>query len=197
MEEIAMGNVQIDFKIIEFESIKNVIIQKLPLFLEADKRSYAKLVIDYGMKNMLNKINNLQDLKFYATTLQICKEFAEKNQLQDLLDYCSIWNRAGVEKLNAIKSQNNNSYDEGLGNNIRNHLNNYAEVLDSKMKDIEMIRIIVDKLTDLYIFIEQKGNQIYPPQELEEVKKIINQQLSLANLTISVSDELDADLRIR
>jgi len=165
--------------------------------LDADKRSYAKLVIDYGMQKILDKTNNLQDLNFYADTLQICKEFAEKNQLQDLLNYCIIWNRAGIEKFNAIESQNNNRYDEGLGNNIRNHLNNYAEVLDNKMKDIEMIRIIVDKLTDLKIFIEQKGNQIYPPQELEEVKKIINQQLSIANLTISVSDELDADLRIR
>ena len=192
-----MGNVQIDFKLINFESIKKVIVQKLPLFLDADKRSYVIQVIDYGMKDMLNKSNNLQDFKFYANTLQICKEFAEKNQLQDLMDYCTIWNRIGIEKIKAFKTQKSNSYDEGLGNNIRNHLNNYAEVLDNKMKDIEMIRIIVDKLTDLSILIEQKGNQIYPPQELEEVKKIINQQLSVAKLTISVSDELDADLRIR
>lgn len=190
-------NNSIDLNILDCQSYSNIIKERLPMFLDEKTKAYARMFIEGAMKSLLEKVNNIQTLQIYANTLNMCREFATQNQLEVLQNLCIIWNRKGIEKFNAIKSQNNNNYDEGLGNNIRNHLNNYAEVLDSKMKDMEMIRIIVDKLTDLNIFIEQKGNQIYPPQELEEVKKIINQQLSIANLTISVSDELDADLRIR
>ena len=179
------------------EITSKLIVERLKMFLDEKTKSYAKIYLEISMNNILEESTSYEDFKIFANTIDICKEFAKKNNISELLNYCTLWNKMGVEKYKTLNNSKRIQTDNDQLRYIQYQLQNFYDILIKPMKDIDLISRIIPQLKEYQGIIK---NSKIKTNELETKQKIlgtIDEQLEMAYSIMSISDELDENLKIR
>lgn len=174
-----------------------LIVERLKMFLDEKTKSYAKIYLEISMNNILEESTSYEDFKIFANTIDICKEFAKKNNISELLNYCTLWNKMGVEKYKTLNNSKQIQTDNDQLRYIQYQLQNFYDILIKPMKDIDLISRIIPQLKEYQGIIK---NSKIKTNEFETKQKIlgtIDEQLEMAYSIMSISDELDENLKIR
>jgi len=181
----------------QIEIKSKLLVEKLSMFLGEKTKAYAKIYSEISMNDMITEANSYEDFKVIADTIDLCKDFAQKNNIIELLNYCTIWNKMGVEKYKTLNFGRKVLPDNKDIRYIEYHLQNFYNILTKPMKDIELISQLIPKLNEFKEYIKKFEGKKFETQDPKKILTIIEEELDMANSIVRISDELDENLRIR